>query len=398
MDLKLVWGWQKGAYLTKLTHISYGLTFFFLLVATLCDLGLKNLAPFQRNLMYWSLSQCLFIDIGFYIVEAPRIKEDFSYHSWIGTHKHFVNLLWILGVTAEDVPIEHSKVDFIMYGFLLPTLTHVMYYLFAVALKNKRWGRNLLHVAGVPLPDSHKTEVEAWQEEIEPMKRGNITAYPGEWIYPAFNSLALTILFHLSFFLLAPLNFGLLLLVNKSKGFRTTVLFTATVITPLLYSDEYDGFIMTEFVARLLGIENLDDSPPIVFTKYYDLDVWISEVWISLVKIRETMIKVGERIIEVGSTFEFSYSHTSKVLASLLDAANMFLLDLFDIIMTTINIALERLKSIVIHLRDVKKLAKLPEIDMEGLREVLQEHTKSAEESLKGLSRSIRSRFDRERH
>lgn len=93
-------------------------------------------------------------------------------------------------------------------------------------------------------------------------------------MYPAFRSNFLTSVFALAHVISLPISFGLVTIINRSASTRVFLKWLAVVATPFLYSDEYDDYIFAEYVATILGVENFRENPPVVFSQYYDWDVW----------------------------------------------------------------------------------------------------------------------------
>ena len=165
MDLTLVWGWQGGAYIGKLTHWVFALTTVFLFVGALVELGVP-IKTFKFDFMYFMIAETLFVDIGFYVVEVPRLRKEFNKHSWIGTHKHFFNLIWILAIAAEHHPRQiQTGARLVKFGFLAPSIFHLVYYIFARIIAHPSRGKRFLRVLGIPQPEPNKTEPELWKEK-----------------------------------------------------------------------------------------------------------------------------------------------------------------------------------------------------------------------------------------
>ena len=171
LDIKLVWGWQHGAYIGLLTHWTFGLTTLFLLLCTLVDFG-APLKGAKTNLLYMAIAETLFVDIGFYVVELPRLDKSFSKHSWISAHKHFFNLIWILAIASEGATGEGPcGRELLLFGLLAPTALHLVYYMFARTIANPESGKLLLSFLGIPEPEKDKSIDTLWQERIEPSRR-----------------------------------------------------------------------------------------------------------------------------------------------------------------------------------------------------------------------------------
>ena len=171
LDITLVWGWQRGAYIGKLTNWAFTLTLLFLLVCSLTDLGVP-LNRFKLKLMYVLIAEALFVDISFHLKEIPEVLKRLRKYSWISAHKHFFNLVWILAIAAERNPEKLSTgKQLLVFGCLAPTGLHFVYYLFAWTMAQPKSGGVLLRLLGIPEPQKNKPEDELWRDEEDPSTR-----------------------------------------------------------------------------------------------------------------------------------------------------------------------------------------------------------------------------------
>ena len=88
-----------------------------------------------------------------------------------------------------------------------------------------------------------------------------------------------------------PISYGLLTLINHSNGARVFLKWFAIFATPFLYSDEYDDYIFSEFLATLLGVQNFRENPPVVFEHYQGFALWTRDVMYASFGTRDEILE-----------------------------------------------------------------------------------------------------------
>eukprot|EP00512_Aurantiochytrium_limacinum_P006719 CAMPEP_0171510148 /NCGR_PEP_ID=MMETSP0959-20130129/200_1 /TAXON_ID=87120 /ORGANISM="Aurantiochytrium limacinum, Strain ATCCMYA-1381" /LENGTH=439 /DNA_ID=CAMNT_0012047475 /DNA_START=689 /DNA_END=2008 /DNA_ORIENTATION=+ len=248
LDYRYFYGWNNGAWMLKFTHWSLLVTIFYLALSTLdmFTLGLALGAP-RRWFMYTALVLALMIDLNYFVVLIGRkvllIDRNLPRISPVSTHKHVLNLIWLLGDAGTNPFYQFNSTEFFVAGVCLPTIICGAYLTLARAIKNKKQGPRVLNYLGIPFDEDWETRsvrmsISSETDTDETIHRVS----PGRWIYASFKYRKLRSVFVLQPLAYAPLAYFLLVFAESTLSSRLPlqifVLGLALTVTPILYGPE----------------------------------------------------------------------------------------------------------------------------------------------------------------
>ncbi|GBG25287.1 Hypothetical Protein FCC1311_015042 [Hondaea fermentalgiana] len=275
LDYRYFYGWSNGAWMFKFSHWSLLFTIFYLAVSTLDALtfGLIFGAP-RRWVLYTALVLALMIDLNYFVVligrKVLRIDQKFAHITPVSTHKHVLNIIWLLGDVGTKPIEDHSSSALVAAGVVVPTIVCGAYLTLAQAIRSKKQAPKVLDYLGVPYDEDwerrrySRGSVSRGSVSRGSVSRGNVLrgsisrlsvatsetesedglrrVAPGRWIYSSFKYRKLRSVFILQPLVYAPLAWvslaGAERVIGSHLAAQVTALILAMTVTPILYGPE----------------------------------------------------------------------------------------------------------------------------------------------------------------